>query len=1576
MSFGKRFTAAKRFMLIALSVLMLCLLSSLALAEDGSDLWLRYVMVSDTAKLAAYQATATQIVVQNYTDTTTHPTLGIIRDELNMGLDGLLGKDVPDSDTVTADGAVIVGTPTTSTIIAALNLSAALDAAGNEGFIIRTTTSNSHSVTVIASNTEVGALYGTFAYLRLIQTQQSVATLNISESPKIKLRQLDHWETERCYAFNPFTETAVNFITWGSDSSPDIDVTPTRYKTFARACASLGINAFVFNNVNTQSKYGNANYIQKEAALADIFRPYGIKVFLVLPFNTPKNQATPSGIGFEGLNVSPQLATADPLDAGVIQWWKDQAAAIYKWIPDFGGFLIKAGSEGQSGPGDYARSHAEGANCLARAVKPYGGIVLWRSFVYDAGVDPDRLKRCYLDFHPLDGKFDENVFVQSKNTPMDFQPREAYNPLFSGLPNTNQAAELQITQEYTGHNKKLCYLGTMWEEFLQTPTYVNGLSAANSTVAKILDGSVFGNDRTAIVGVANIGNTTNLVGHPFSGANWYAFGRLAWNHDLTAKDIAEEWTRMTWTNDATAVNTIVTMMMGSRESLVNHQEPLGLISQQSQTTAGDHYTPGPSEVSSNGSNLDWYSQYYNRADTVGLGYDRTTTGGNMVSQYLPSNSDNYNDIDKCPENLLMYFHHVPYKKVMKSGRTFWDELTYLYQVGTDYVTAMRAQWDSVQNQIDAERFAYVQQLLAVNETDAQEWRDTCIDYFQKFSNLPVKGDPLTLKKIYVNGVEVEFDPYVHTLTVPVKGAVLPNLTAEANGENLIDTDAVTMKIAQATAVPGSATVTLATEVPVQGHTEVVYTINFIDDCSLSDLQVNDTTIDGFSPDTYDYDMMASDGPTTLPVVTATTSDPAASVEITQATVVPGSAQVVVTNNQSISTYNVNFDFNTAKSDEFNSTTLGSQWKWVREDSANWSLSSKPGYMTITPQTGDLTGSTNTAQNVLLQDISGNWTIDSKLVFSGRPNAATEQGGIIAYQDDDNFVKVDWEATTYWWWTKEYITFVKEVNGTATSVTVNASNIISSTGDNPNTVWFRIVKKGDSYTAYYSADGGSFVKIGSVTAAFTGLKVGLIAANGNSSGTDLNVSFDYFRINNSSPVVTTPSASTLARDAILVSNDIPDTMSVGQTYTVKIRVANNGTETWTENQKYRLGAVNDSDPFTKTIMRGFLGAGESVAKGQSKEFTFTMKAPDTAGTYTTDWRMVQDGVTWFGPTLVKTVTVEASDEATILKNDIPYSLDAGKDYKVTIQVLNTGNTTWTKAGLYRLGAVGDSDDLSPTPRILLNDGDAIAPGQSKAFSFIIHAPATAGSYSTDWRMVKEGSHWFGDTLTRSTTVREAIDADITGNTFPTTMVAGRTYNVSITVKNTGNISWNKAELYRLGAVGDSDPLGAPNRLLLNDSRVNNGKSYTFTFSIKAPSTPGNYTSSWRMLREGVTWFGETYAIPVTVVSGAEIVSHTIPTTMKAGDTVMATITVRNTGLDSWTESDLYRLGGVSDANPFLSFQRILLESSDSVATGDEHTFTVRLTAPSTPGTYTCGLQMLQEAIGWFGDTFSQDIQVNL
>ena len=589
-----------------------------------------------------------------------------------------------------------------------LNKSKGIRALGEDGFQI---SGNKSSKITIESSDEKGLLYGAYHLIRLQETNKDGGDLSITESPKYKLRILNHWDNldrtvERGYAGNSM---------WEWDELPG-KVSP-RYKEYARANASIGINASVLNNVNASAEFLSAEMLQKVKIIADEFRPYKVKVFLSINFSAPE--------------ILGGLPTSDPLDKEVNKFWKEKVKEIYKVIPDFGGFLVKANSEGRSGPQDFGRTHVDGANMLADALKPFKGIVMWRAFVYIPGSD-DRANQAYLEFMPFDGQFRDNVIIQVKNGPIDFQPREPFSPMFGAMKKTPLMPELQITQEYLGFSNHLVFLASMWEEFLKSDTYCNG---EGSTVAKTTDGSIFPFKNTAISGVANIGTDTNWCGHHFAQSNWYAFGRQAWNHELTSAEIADEWIRQTFSKDESAVKQIKKIMLESWETCVSYSMPLGLH----HIFEGTHYGPGPWQ-DREGVRRDWLPPYYHQASKDGIGFDRTKKGSNNVSQYFPPLSDKFNDIKTCPENLILWFHHIPWDHKMKNGKTFWDELCYTYDSGVQNMRKLHKIWDSLEKDIDTERFNHVQTRLKIQSLDAVWWKDACLLYFQTFSNKPIPYD--------------------------------------------------------------------------------------------------------------------------------------------------------------------------------------------------------------------------------------------------------------------------------------------------------------------------------------------------------------------------------------------------------------------------------------------------------------------------------------------------------------------------------------------------------------------------------------------------------------------------------------------------------------------------------------------------------------------------------------------------------------------------------------------------------------------------------------------------------------------
>jgi alpha-glucuronidase len=669
--------------------------------EDGYKLWLRYAPPGEIA--SRYRQVIRHVRVDG-----TSATSGVIRTELRAAINSMLGNAVPLDANEIAEGTVIVGTPDNSPLIRGLNLAADFVALGEEGFLIRSTRVEGKAVTVIAGNTDRGALYGSFHLLRLMQTGRSLEQLDLKERPALQLRLVNHWDNpngsiERGYAGRSL---------WQWEELPE-KLSP-RYKDYARACASIGLNGAVINNVNANPRILSAEWLRKVAALADVFRPYGVRMYVSANFAAP--------VRLDG------LPTADPLDPKVIDWWKRKADEIYKLIPDFGGFLVKANSEGQPGPKTYNRTHAEGANCLADALAPHKGNVIWRAFVYDEDVDPDRLKRAYLEFTRLDGKFRPNVAVQVKNGALDFQPREPFHPLFGALKDTPIIAEIQPTQEYLGQAKHLVYLGTQWEEFLKSDTHAKG---RGSTVAKVLAGQVHPSRITGMASVVNPGLDTNWCGHHFSQANWYACGRFSWNPELAAAQIATEWTRMTFSHDDQVVAVIHKMMMSSHETFVSYTMPLGLH----HLIGGDHYAPMPWVDRS--ARPDWTATYYHKAAEDGIGFDRTKRGNRAVEQYFPPVCDEFDDLVRCPEKFLLWFHRCAWNHRMKSGKTMWDELCAKYQQGAAEAVALQKTWQSLAGKVDGQRHREVAERLAIQVADAAKWRDQILEYFARFSQRPI-----------------------------------------------------------------------------------------------------------------------------------------------------------------------------------------------------------------------------------------------------------------------------------------------------------------------------------------------------------------------------------------------------------------------------------------------------------------------------------------------------------------------------------------------------------------------------------------------------------------------------------------------------------------------------------------------------------------------------------------------------------------------------------------------------------------------------------------------------------------------
>lgn len=681
---------------------LLMLISTTTLADDGYRLWLKYDKIQDVRLLTLYTKQMQQVIISG-----SSPTIQKVREELNTALSGLLNIKPKQPVNLILQNTLIIGTPVNNKIIAEANLPA-LKNTGTEGFIIVSKIIQGKNCIIITANTDIGILYGTFHFLRLLQTQQNIAALNIISTPKIKLRLLNHWDNLNRTVERGYAGASI----WDWHKLPDyID---KRYIDYARANASIGINGTVLNNVNANATILTAPYLDKVKALADVFRPYGIKVFLTARFSAP--------IEIGGLK------TADPLDTGVQEWWKQKIKEIYTLIPDFGGFLIKANSEGQPGPQDYKRTHADGANMFANALAPYNGIVMWRAFVYSQQSN-DRFKQAYEEFKPLDGKFNSNVILQVKNGPIDFQPREPFSPLFGAMPNTPLAMEFQLTQEYLGQGTHLVFEAPLFKEVLNADTYEKG---KGSTVAKVIDGSINNFSLTAIAGVSNIGSDINWCSHPFAQANWYALGRLAWDYNLSSDQIADEWLRQTYSNNSYFLATVKNIMLKSHETLVNYMTPLGLAHIMYN---GHHYGPMPW-----GNTLgrpDWNPVYYHKADTAGIGFNRTVTGTDALSEYKSEVAAAWSDSNTCEDKYLLWFHHVSWQHKMHSGRTLWNELCYKYYSGVDSIKAFQQQWNSLKKFVVPEQFDQVKQLLNIQVKEAVWWRNACLLYFQTFSKMSI-----------------------------------------------------------------------------------------------------------------------------------------------------------------------------------------------------------------------------------------------------------------------------------------------------------------------------------------------------------------------------------------------------------------------------------------------------------------------------------------------------------------------------------------------------------------------------------------------------------------------------------------------------------------------------------------------------------------------------------------------------------------------------------------------------------------------------------------------------------------------
>ena len=691
------------------------------------NLWLQYNKVQDIKLLSEYTSNINGIVAFGDSE-----TIQVALKELHLGLSGLLENQISTQQNVDGENLLILGSRSSINKAILKNLKNEFDQINDEGFIIKTIKIKGKNHILITGRTDVGVLYGVFNFLRLLQTNKSIKDIAIIESPKLNIRMLNHWDNldrtvERGYA---------GFSLWDWHKLPDyID---QRYIDYARANASIGINGTALTNVNADAFILNPQYLAKVKALADAFRPYGLKVYLTARFSAP--------IEIGGLK------TADPLNAEVIKWWKNKTKEIYERIPDFGGFLVKANSEGQPGPQDYGRNHVDGANMLADAVAPFGGIIMWRAFVYSEHDPTDRAKQAYSEFVQYDGEFKDNVLIQVKNGAIDFQPREPFHPMFGAMPKTPLMMEFQLTQEYLGFSTHTVFLPKLYEEVLDSDTFRNG---KGSTVAKVIDGSLHSNKISGIAGVSNIGTDRNWTGNTFLQANWYGFGRLAWDPYLNSETIAEEWLRCTFSNDQNFVKPIKEMMLNSREAVVNYMTPLGL---HHIMDTGHHYGPGP--WVENLSRPEWNPVYYHKADTKGIGFNRTKLGSNATAQYAPKVAEIFDNVETCPEDYLLWFHHLPWDYQLKNGQTLWNGIALKYQQGVDEVETMVSTWNTMKAFVDKQRFKEVQMLLNIQKKEAKWWRDACLLYFQQFSGkeLPKGVEKPTETLKYFQSLKFPFAP--------------------------------------------------------------------------------------------------------------------------------------------------------------------------------------------------------------------------------------------------------------------------------------------------------------------------------------------------------------------------------------------------------------------------------------------------------------------------------------------------------------------------------------------------------------------------------------------------------------------------------------------------------------------------------------------------------------------------------------------------------------------------------------------------------------------------------------------------
>ncbi|WP_417886728.1 alpha-glucuronidase family glycosyl hydrolase [Zunongwangia sp.] len=678
--------------------IFLLIISNFAFSQKPYDLWLQYDKIEDQAIRDTYKSQVSNIYFN-----LNSPTGIVIKEEIQKAFKGLLDIE-PKFDAKAPQLIIATLDKLDASIREELPDSSKIN---DEGYFLQYISEKETPKLIISAKTEKGLLYGVFNFIKQMQLRNDLSKLSISDSPKIQKRLLNHWDNldrsiERGYA---------GFSIWDWYLLPEL--IKQEYIDYARANASIGINGTVLTNVNSNALVLSPRYIQKLKALADVFRPYGIQVYLTARFSAPIETG--------------DLETADPLNAEVKQWWKNKADEIYAEIPDFGGFLVKANSEGQPGPNNYGRSHVDGANMLAEAVAPHNGIIMWRAFVYSEEKPEDRAKQAYSEFKPFDGKFKDNVLVQVKNGAIDFQPREPFHPLFGAMPNTPLMMEFQITQEYLGGMSHLVFLPKLFEEVLEEDTYAQG---KGSTVAKIIDRQLSNKKLTGMAGVANIGTAKNWTGHPFGQANWYGFGRLAWNPETSAKTIAQDWLKMTFTDKSDFVDPMTKLLLESREAVVNYMTPLGL---HHIMAANHHQGPGPWVKDM--PRPDWTSVYYHKAASDGIGFDRTSSGSNALEQYAPEIQKKYSDPATTPDKYLLWFHHLPWDYKMKNGKTLWYEIADHYQKGVEQVEDMQKTWQKMQKYVNPQVFVKTNMLLNIQLKEAKQWRNACLLYFQQFSKM-------------------------------------------------------------------------------------------------------------------------------------------------------------------------------------------------------------------------------------------------------------------------------------------------------------------------------------------------------------------------------------------------------------------------------------------------------------------------------------------------------------------------------------------------------------------------------------------------------------------------------------------------------------------------------------------------------------------------------------------------------------------------------------------------------------------------------------------------------------------------